>query len=117
RRGARALGPASTPAPPGCAIPRIEVCGRGRGGRVRPLPLPRGAGPVGGYGRPAAERGTAMIELAVVRAEREEARTPTLKEADDSMLVARFLAGERRAFTELADRYHVRLMNFIQRTI
>ncbi|NLG62902.1 MAG: sigma-70 family RNA polymerase sigma factor [Candidatus Cloacimonetes bacterium] len=58
-----------------------------------------------------------MIELAVVRAEREEARTPTLKEADDSMLVARFLAGERRAFTELADRYHVRLMNFIQRTI
>jgi RNA polymerase sigma-70 factor (ECF subfamily) len=58
-----------------------------------------------------------MIDLAVVRAEREEARTPTLKEADDSMLVARFLAGERRAFTELADRYHVRLMNFIQRTI
>ena len=58
-----------------------------------------------------------MIELAVVRAEREEARTPTLKEADDSMLVARFLAGERRAFTELADRSHVRLMNFIQRTI
>ena len=58
-----------------------------------------------------------MIDLAVVRAEREEARTPTLKEADDSMLVARFLAGERRAFTVLADRYHVRLMNFIQRTI
>lgn len=58
-----------------------------------------------------------MIDLAVARAERDEARTPTLKEADDSMLVARFLAGERRAFTELADRYHVRLMNFIQRTI
>ncbi len=58
-----------------------------------------------------------MIDLAVARAERDAARTPTLKEADDSMLVARFLAGERRAFTELADRYHVRLMNFIQRTI
>ena len=58
-----------------------------------------------------------MIDLAVVRAERDVARTPTLKEVDDSTLVARFLAGERRAFTELADRYHVRLMNFIQRTI
>ena len=58
-----------------------------------------------------------MIELAAVRAEREAARTPSLKEADDSTLVARFLGGERRAFTELADRYHVRLMNFIHRTI
>ncbi len=58
-----------------------------------------------------------MIDLAVARAERDAARTPTLKEVDDSTLVARFLAGERRAFTELADRYHVRLMNFIQRTI
>src|SRR5690606_35102015 len=79
--------------------------------------LIRGAGVSSASGDPEPERGAAMIDLAVVRAEREEARTPTLKEADDSMLVARFLAGERRAFTELADRYHVRLMNFIQRTI
>ena len=40
-----------------------------------------------------------------------------LKELDDSSLVASFLAGEKRAFTELVSRYHVRLLNFIYRTI
>ena len=56
-----------------------------------------------------------MIELARMRAQRDAA--PTLKEVDDSTLVARFLAGEPRAFNELTGRYHVRLMNFIYRTI
>lgn len=40
-----------------------------------------------------------------------------LAELDDSALVAQFLAGERRAFNELVDRYHVRLLNFVYRTI
>lgn len=47
--------------------------------------------------------------------------TPTrsieLQELDDSSLVAQFLAGEKRAFSELVRRYHVRLLNFIYRTI
>jgi RNA polymerase sigma-70 factor (ECF subfamily) len=37
--------------------------------------------------------------------------------ADDSGLVAAFLAGEPRAFGHLVERYHVRLLNFIYRTI
>jgi RNA polymerase sigma-70 factor, ECF subfamily len=36
---------------------------------------------------------------------------------DDSGLVAEFLAGEKRAFDELVDRYSLRLLNFVQRTI
>jgi RNA polymerase sigma-70 factor, ECF subfamily len=36
---------------------------------------------------------------------------------DDSSLVAAFLAGEERAFAELVERYQVRLLNFIYRTI
>jgi RNA polymerase sigma-70 factor (ECF subfamily) len=40
-----------------------------------------------------------------------------LKELDDSSLVARFMGGEKRAFGELVTRYHVRLLNFIYRTI
>ncbi|MBX6364392.1 MAG: sigma-70 family RNA polymerase sigma factor [Gemmatimonadetes bacterium] len=43
--------------------------------------------------------------------------SPKLAELGDSELVARFLAGEKRAFGELASRYHVRLTNFIYRTI
>ncbi|CAN5767076.1 sigma-70 family RNA polymerase sigma factor [soil metagenome] len=39
-----------------------------------------------------------------------------LKSLDDSALVAEFLAGEKRAFTELADRYQSRLLNFVYRT-
>ncbi len=42
---------------------------------------------------------------------------PKLKELDDSALVAAFLGGEKRAFSELVGRYHVRLLNFIYRTI
>ena len=74
--------------------------------------------------RPATRRveceshGGAMIDFARVRAERAQDETaPTLSNLDDSGLVAAFLGGETRAFTELADRYHVRLINFIYRTI
>ena len=45
------------------------------------------------------------------------AKAPPIRELDDSGLVAAFLAGERRAFNELVGRYHVRLLNFIYRTI
>jgi len=59
-----------------------------------------------------------MIDLARVRAEkRQEPEATALAALDDGSLVAAALAGETRAFTHLADRYHVRLMNFIYRTI
>ncbi len=59
-----------------------------------------------------------MIDLVRVRDNTQSERDATsLAELDDSGLVAAFLAGETRAFTLLADRYHVRLMNFIYRTI
>jgi RNA polymerase sigma-70 factor, ECF subfamily len=39
-----------------------------------------------------------------------------LKQLDDSAVVAAFLAGERRAFNELVERYQNRLLNFVYRT-
>ena len=39
-----------------------------------------------------------------------------LTELDDSGLVAAFLAGEKRAFNLLVDRYQSRLLNFVYRT-
>ncbi|HEX7243383.1 MAG TPA: sigma-70 family RNA polymerase sigma factor [Longimicrobiaceae bacterium] len=39
-----------------------------------------------------------------------------LKELDDSAVVAQFLAGEKRAFDELVERYQQRLLNFVYRT-
>ena len=44
-------------------------------------------------------------------------RSQELAELDDALLAAEFLAGETRAFTVLADRYHARLLNFIYRMI
>lgn len=44
-------------------------------------------------------------------------RADALAQLDDSGLVAAFLAGDARAFTELVERYHLRLLNFIYRTI
>src|SRR5687768_3946915 len=41
---------------------------------------------------------------------------PALEALDDSGLVAAFLAGEKRAFTELVERYHTRLINFVYRS-
>jgi len=59
-----------------------------------------------------------MIDVLPTGAAREiRTQSESLKDLDDSALVACFLAGERRAFTELAERYHVRLLNFIYRTI
>jgi RNA polymerase sigma-70 factor, ECF subfamily len=53
-----------------------------------------------------------------VRSVRESVRPEhdALKELDDSELVARFLAGERKGFTELVERYQGRLLNFVYRT-
>jgi RNA polymerase sigma-70 factor (ECF subfamily) len=39
-----------------------------------------------------------------------------LQEMDDSALAAAFLAGERRAFDELVERYQTRLLNFVYRS-
>ena len=39
-----------------------------------------------------------------------------LRELDDSGVVAQFLAGEKRAFNELVERYQTRLLNFVYRT-
>ena len=44
-------------------------------------------------------------------------RANAFAQLDDSGLVAAFLEGDSRAFTELVGRYHVRLLNFIYRTI
>ena len=41
---------------------------------------------------------------------------PGLKTLDDSEVVAAFLAGNRRAFNELVERYQNRLLNFVYRT-
>jgi RNA polymerase sigma-70 factor (ECF subfamily) len=45
------------------------------------------------------------------------ARANALAALDDSGLVAAALAGDSRAFTELVNRYQLRLLNFIYRTI
>jgi RNA polymerase sigma-70 factor, ECF subfamily len=45
-----------------------------------------------------------------------EGKLTALQELDDSGLVAAFLEGEKRAFTELVERYHRRLLNFVYRT-
>ena len=39
-----------------------------------------------------------------------------LKTLDDSGVVAAFLDGEKRAFTELVERYQGRLLNFVYRS-
>jgi RNA polymerase sigma-70 factor (ECF subfamily) len=44
------------------------------------------------------------------------AQRESLELCDDSTLVARFLAGEKRAFNVLVERYQTRLLNFIYRT-
>jgi len=45
-----------------------------------------------------------------------ETKQTALQEIDDSGVVAAFLDGEKRAFTELVERYHARLVNFVYRT-
>jgi RNA polymerase sigma-70 factor (ECF subfamily) len=61
-----------------------------------------------------------MINVGSARSKRTEApaqASPDFAALDDSGLVASFLGGEKRAFTVLSNRYHVRLLNFIYRTI
>ncbi|HEU0053670.1 MAG TPA: sigma-70 family RNA polymerase sigma factor, partial [Longimicrobium sp.] len=41
---------------------------------------------------------------------------PGLKQMDDSQVVAAHLAGDRKAFGELVERYQNRLLNFVYRT-
>jgi RNA polymerase sigma-70 factor (ECF subfamily) len=56
---------------------------------------------------------------AVARTQRGLVASPLqspLKQLDDSGVVAAFLAGERRAFNELVERYQNRLLNFVYRT-
>jgi RNA polymerase sigma-70 factor, ECF subfamily len=57
-----------------------------------------------------------VIALRAVATEPRPATAPALADLDDSGLVARFLDGEKRAFTELVGRYQTRLMNFVYRT-
>ena len=58
-----------------------------------------------------------MAEVMTMRASSVAVAAPGLKELDDSSVVARFMGGDARAFAELVNRYHVRLVNFIYRTI
>ena len=58
-----------------------------------------------------------MAEVMTMRASSVAVAAPRLKELDDSSVVARFMGGDARAFAELVNRYHVRLVNFIYRTI
>ena len=58
---------------------------------------------------------TAKVHVSLMSAA--AARAQPIRELDDSGLVAAFLNGEKRAFNELVARYHVRLLNFIHRTI
>ncbi len=42
---------------------------------------------------------------------------PSFQDWDDSRIVAAYLSGSTRAFTELVERYQKRLLNFVYRTI
>lgn len=57
-----------------------------------------------------------MLETLRVQATARE-RAAELAAMGDSELAAATLAGEQRAFTELADRYHLRLLNYVHRMI
>jgi len=57
-----------------------------------------------------------MIKASRTGAALRAAPQDPLKELDDSAVVARFLAGEKRAFNELVERYQGRLLNFVYRT-
>jgi RNA polymerase sigma-70 factor (ECF subfamily) len=59
-----------------------------------------------------------MPELALkYQALRKPSSREALRDADDTVVVRAFLAGEERAFQELVERYQTRLLNFIYRTI
>ncbi len=58
-----------------------------------------------------------MARALQIQEPRIRTRSQELAELDDPQLAAATLAGEVRAFTVLADRYHGRLLNFIHRMI
>jgi RNA polymerase sigma-70 factor (ECF subfamily) len=78
---------------------------------IAPAPTAEAVVPAGARARPT--RGPTAITPAVDGRSISE----SLKSADDSVVVESFLAGEYRAFEELVARYHVRLINFVYRTI
>jgi RNA polymerase sigma-70 factor, ECF subfamily len=58
-----------------------------------------------------------MAQALRIEKTRARARSEELAELGDAQLAAASLDGEARAFTVLADRYHLRLLNFIHRMI
>ncbi|MFW6206116.1 MAG: sigma-70 family RNA polymerase sigma factor [Gemmatimonadota bacterium] len=58
-----------------------------------------------------------MARALRIQETRAKTRSQELAELADPQLAAATLAGETRAFTVLADRYHARLLNFIHRMI
>jgi len=58
-----------------------------------------------------------MAEAIDLNAQREERGRVDWEELDDAQLVERYLEGSERAFHQLTDRYHDRLLNFIYRTV
>ncbi len=58
-----------------------------------------------------------MARALRIREPERKTRGQELAELDDAALAAATLSGEARAFTALADRYHLRLLNFIHRMI
>jgi RNA polymerase sigma-70 factor (ECF subfamily) len=58
-----------------------------------------------------------MAQALRIRKSEVRTRGQELAELGDPQLAAASLAGESRAFTVLADRYHARLLNFIHRMI
>src|SRR5215469_14999661 len=75
----------------------------------------------------ALKRATAQVPPAERFREEPSSRTTTsgeghqvresLRAQDDAAVVEAFLGGEERAFEELVERYQVRLLNFVYRTI
>ncbi len=57
-----------------------------------------------------------MFALRAKSADEPRSTRVSFKELDDSGVVAQFLAGEKRAFNELVERYQTRLLNFVYRT-
>src|SRR5438105_1043357 len=65
----------------------------------------------------AVERGGVMAEIAVRKPLPGLGVREQLKALEDHDVVAHFLTGEERAFSELVERYQTRLLNFVYRTI
>src|SRR5688572_7252120 len=92
------------------------------GARYGTCPLGRPAGPESirhASGTHPRFRGANMAKAQATRTRLEAGPAGSrllLENLDDSALVAAFLAGEKRAFTVLVERYNGRLVNFVYRT-